>query len=399
MFDYQQFRAEFPYFQQPDAAVYLDNAATALKPQALIEATMEFYCSAGSVHRSQYDEKQTALYELARTRVKNLINAETENAVVWTSGTTQAINMVANGLLPYLQEGDEIVISEADHHANFVTWYAIAQKCGAQLRVLPITDDWLIDQNALLNTLNPKTKLIALNYVSNVTGTEQPVADLIELVRRYSNALVLIDAAQAISHIPIDLQQLDADFIAFSAHKLYGPNGLGVLSGKLAALERLQPLQYGGKMIERVSAQQISFAELPYRLEAGTPNIAAVIGFNAVLEWLERWDFIAAEQQAIALAEQAKVRLKNYPFCKLFNSPKPSSVVCFVFEGITCSDLATLLAEQNIALRSGVHCAQPYLARLGQSATLRLSFAPYNTSSDLDAFFNALDKSLMLLAE
>ena len=289
--------------------------------------------------------------------------------------------MVANGLLPYLQEGDEIVISEADHHANFVTWHAIAQKCGAQLRVLPITDDWLIDQNALLNTLNSKTKLVALNYVSNVTGTEQPVAHLIELVRRYSNALVLVDAAQAVSHISIDLQQL------------------GVLSGKLAALERLQPLQYGGKMIERVSAQQISFAELPYRLEAGTPNIAAVIGFNAVLEWLERWDFIAAEQQAVALAEQAKVQLKNYPFCKLFNSPKPSSVVCFVFEGIACSDLATLLAEQNIALRSGVHCAQPYLARLGQSATLRLSFAPYNTSSDLDAFFNALDKSLMLLAE
>ena len=288
---------------------------------------MEFYRSAGSVHRSQYDEKQTALYELARTRVKNLINAETENAVVWASGTTQAINMVANGLLPYLQEGDEIVISEADHHANFVTWYAIAQKCGAQLRVLPITDDWLIEQNALLNTLNPKTKLVALNYVSNVTGTEQLVAHLIKLVRRYSNALVLIDAAQAVSHISIDLQQLDADFIAFSAHKLYGPNGLGVLSGKLAALERLQPLQYGGKMIERVSAQQISFAELPYRLEAGTPNIAAVIGFNAVLEWLERWDFIAAEQQAVALAEQAKVRLKNYPFCKLFNSPKPSSVV------------------------------------------------------------------------
>ena len=184
MFDYQRFRAEFPYFQQPDAAVYLDNAATALKPQALIGATLEFYRSAGSVHRSQYDEKQTALYELSRTRVKNLINAETENAVVWTSGTTQAINMVANGLLPYFQAGDEIVISEADHHANFVTWHAIAKKCGAQLRVLPIKDDWLIDQNALLNTLNSKTKLLALNYVSNVTGTEQPVARLIELARR-----------------------------------------------------------------------------------------------------------------------------------------------------------------------------------------------------------------------
>lgn len=399
MFDCNRFRAQFPYFQQADATVYLDNAATALKPQALIDATVDFYQSAGSVHRSQYDEKQTARFELARMRVKQLINAESERAIIWTSGTTQAINTVANGMLTQLKAGDEILISEADHHANFVTWHQTAQKCGAKIRILPINDHWLIDEDRLIATLNERTKLVALNFISNVTGTEQPVAHLIKLIRRHSHALVLVDAAQAISHIRIDLQALDADFIVFSAHKIYGPNGLGVLSGKLTALERLQPLQYGGKMIERVSAQQITFAPLPYRLEAGTPNIAAVIGFNAVLEWLQEWDFTAAEQHAVALAEQVKVRLKNYSFCRLFNSPQPSSIVCFVFEGIACADLATLLAEQNIALRTGVHCAQPYLARLQQSATLRLSFAPYNLQTEVDAFFTALDKSLALLTE
>ncbi|VEI57955.1 cysteine desulfurase [Pasteurella multocida] len=397
-FDPNAFRADFPYFKQKDAAVYLDSAATALKPHALIEATVDFYQSAGSVHRSQYDEKQTALFEQARERVKNWINAESTQAVIWTSGTTQAINMVANGLAnARITANSEIIISEADHHANFVTWNEIAQKCGAKIHILPINDQWLIDEQTLIRTLNEKTALVALNFVSNVTGTEQPVARLIQLIRQYSNALVLVDSAQAISHLRIDLQALDADFLTFSAHKLYGPNGLGVLSGKLTALEQLSPSNYGGKMVDRVSKSQITFADLPYRLEAGTPNIASVIGFNAVLEWLEKWDFDLAEQHAIKLAEQCKVRLKNYKNCQLFESPQPSTVVSFIFSGIATSDIATLLAEQNIALRSGEHCAQPYLARLGQTNTLRLSFAPYNQQSDVDAFFNALDNALNLL--
>lgn len=396
-FDPLIFRQDFPYFTHDEAVIYLDNAATTLKPQCLIEATVAFYQSAGSVHRSQYDEKQTALYEQARRRVKQLIHAESEQAVIWTSGTTQAINTVANGLLPHLNAGDEIIISEADHHANFVTWHQVAKKTGAIIHVLPILDNWLIDTNALLQKLNPRTKLVALNFASNVTGTLQPVKQLIELIRAHSAARVLVDAAQAISHIKIDLAELDADFIAFSAHKIYGPTGLGVLSGKLAALNLLQPLQYGGKMIRKVSQQHITFAELPYRLEAGTPNIAAVIGFNAVLEWLSQWEIGEMEEHAVRLAEIIRQRLSSYPQCKLFNSPQPSSVVSFVFEDVNAFDLATLFAEQNIALRVGEHCAQPYLARLGQAATLRLSFAPYNIDSDVEAFFKALEKSLELL--
>ena len=396
-FDPQTFRQYFPYFTHKDAVVYLDNAATTLKPQCLIEATVAFYQSAGSVHRSQYDEKQTALYEQARRRVKQLIHAESEQAVIWTSGTTQAINTVANGLLPHLNAGDEIIISEADHHANFVTWHQVAKKTGAIIHVLPILDNWLIDTNALLQKLSPLTKLVALNFASNITGTLQPVKQLIELIRAHSAARVLVDAAQAISHIKIDLAELDADFIAFSAHKIYGPTGLGVLSGKFDSLNLLQPLQYGGKMIRKVSKQHITFAELPYRLEAGTPNIAAVIGFNAVLDWLSQWEIGEMEEHAVRLAEITRQRLSSYQQCKLFNSPQPSSVFSFVFEDVNAFDLATLLAEQNIALRVGEHCAQPYLARLGQAATLRLSFAPYNIDSDVEAFFKALDKSLELL--
>ncbi|WP_424411712.1 aminotransferase class V-fold PLP-dependent enzyme [Pasteurella sp. PK-2025] len=396
-FDPQAFRADFPYFQQPDAVTYLDSAATALKPHALLQATMAFYQSAGSVHRSQYDEKQTALFEQARERVKTFIHAKEKESIIWTSGTTQAINLVASGLAHKLNATSEIIISEADHHANFVTWSEIARQYGAKLHILPINDQWLIEEQTLIDTLNENTLLIALNAVSNVTGTAQPIKRLITHIRQHSHAWVLVDAAQAISHTAMDLQALDADFLAFSAHKLYGPNGLGVLSGKRHALEQLQPALYGGKMVAHVSAQQIRFADLPYRLEAGTPNIAGVIGFNAVLGWLEQWDLEAAEKHTVALAQQCQARLATYPNCQLFRSPQPSSVVCFVFNGIATSDLATLLAEQHIALRAGEHCAQPYLARLGQRSTLRLSFAPYNQQEDVDTFFHALDKALALL--
>lgn len=398
-FEPHLFRKQFPYLQQNDAAVYLDNAATSLKPQVLLDATLDFYCGAGSVHRSQYDEKHTALYEQARFQVAQWVNAESADCVIWTSGTTQSINMVANGLLPQLTAQDEIIISEAEHHANFVCWQQIAAKCGAKLHILPINQHWLIEQQSLRQMLNARTKIVALNWVSNVTGTQQPIAEFIQMIRQQSQALVLVDAAQAISHFPVDFSHLDCDFLVFSAHKIYGPTGLGVLVGKRTALAQLQPLQYGGKMVQKVNHQNSSWADLPYRFEAGTPNIAGVIGFGEVLNWLNGWDFVAMEQHCLQLAEQCKVRLKNYAHCRLFAAPQPSTIIGFIFEQIDSSDLATLLAEQNIALRVGQHCAQPYLARLGQHSILRLSFAPYNQLQDVERFFIALNNALELLSE
>lgn len=396
-FDPAAFRRDFPYFHQAGAAVYLDSAATSLKPQVLIDATTEFYRSAGSVHRSQYDEKQTALYEQARRRVKHLINAESEQGIIWTSGTTHAINLVANGLLPQLSPQDNIIISEAEHHANFVSWQQISEKSGAKLVVLPLLDNGIIDDRAFKSAVNKNTKIVALNVMSNVTGAVQPLAEFIPFIRQHSQAFVLLDAAQAINHLPIDFQQLDADFLTFSAHKIYGPTGLGVLAGKLTALNPLQPLLFGGKMVQQVSPTHTTFAELPYRLEAGTPNIAGVIGFNAVLEWLEKWDKSAAHQYVTTLSESLIARLKQYPNCQLFTCDTHSPIISFLFNGIDLSDLATLLAEQNIALRAGEHCAKPYLARLQQRGTLRLSLAPYNNAQDIEQFFTALDNALALL--
>ncbi|MFZ7129306.1 aminotransferase class V-fold PLP-dependent enzyme [Avibacterium avium] len=396
-FNPTEFRKNFPYFQQSNAAVYLDSAATSLKPQALIDATVAFYQSAGSVHRSQYDEQQTTRYEQARTRVKKLINAESEQSIIWTSGTTHAINLVANGLLPQITPQDEIIISEAEHHANFVSWQQLSQKTGARLIVLPLQTNGVIDDRALKSAVQKNCKIVALTMMSNVTGVMQPLADLIPIIRRQSNAFILADAAQAINHLSLDLQQLDVDFLTFSAHKIYGPTGLGVLAGKLTALNQLQPLLFGGKMVQQVSPTHTTFAELPYRLEAGTPNIAGVIGFNAVLEWLEKWDNLAAHRYVATLSESLIARLKKYPNCQLFTCDTHSPIISFLFNGIDLSDLTTLLSEQNIALRAGEHCAQPYLARLGQRGTLRLSLAPYNNEQDIEHFFNALDNALALL--
>lgn len=398
MFDVNSFRRAFPYFQQQDKAIYLDNAATTLKPQILLERTIDFYQSAGSVHRSQYDAQNTQQYEQARLRVAKWINAESADAVIWTSGTTQAINTVANGMISHLTIGDEIIISQAEHHANFVPWLALAEKCGVKIQVLPLLANGLIDEDELKQKLNGNTKLVALNMISNVTGIRQPVEQFLPIIRRHSDALVLIDCAQAINHSKLDLAELDADFIAFSAHKIYGPTGLGVLSGKLASLNLLQPLQYGGKMVDKVSLKQISYAPLPYRLEAGTPNIAGVIGFNGVLEWLAQWDMQQAQQYVQSLVTETKIRLQDYANCRLW-SGQNSNIISFSFVGIHNSDLATLLAEQGIALRSGQHCAQPYLEHLQQDSTLRISFAPYNSKQDVEQFFMALDNSLAMLAD
>lgn len=398
-FNPAHFRAQFPALA--DAGVYLDSAATALKPQAVIDATQQFYSlSAGNVHRSQFPEAQrlTARYEAARDQVARLINAESGKSVVWTRGTTEAINMVAQCYArPRLRAGDEIIVSEAEHHANFVPWLMVAEQTGAKVVKLPLNDRALPDLNQLPALLNDRTRILALGQMSNVTGGCPDLVKAIQLAHE-AGAVVMIDGAQGIVHCPPDVQTLDIDFYAFSAHKLYGPTGIGALYGKPELLEQMSPWLGGGKMITHVSFDGFKTQPVPYRFEAGTPNVAGVIGLSAALEWLETVDLQQAENWSRSLATLAESELAKRPGFRSFRC-QDSSLLAFDFAGVHHSDMVTLLAESGIALRAGQHCAQPLMAALGVSGTLRASFAPYNTQQDVHELLAAVDRALDILVD
>ncbi|WHP32356.1 cysteine desulfurase CsdA [Trabulsiella odontotermitis] len=398
-FNPAQFRARFPALS--DAGVYLDSAATALKPQAVIDATTQFYSlSAGNVHRSQFAEAQrlTARYEAARERVAEWLNAPDSKNIVWTRGTTEAINMVAQSYArPRLKPGDEIIVSEAEHHANFVPWLMVAEQTGARIVKLPLGSDCLPDVARLPALITPRSRILALGQMSNVTGG---CPDLPQAIRHAHAAgmVVMVDGAQGAVHFPADVQQLDIDFYAFSGHKLYGPTGIGVLYGKSELLEGMSPWLGGGKMITEVTFDGFKTQALPYRLEAGTPNVAGVIGLSAALEWLAEVDLVQAESWSRGLATLAEAELAKRPGFRSFRC-QDSSLLAFDFDGVHHSDMVTLLAEYGIALRAGQHCAQPLLAALGVSGTLRASFAPYNTQDDVHALVAAVDRALELLVD
>ena len=392
-----QFRQHFPFFQHSPDWCYLDSAATTLKPQVLIDSTAAFYASAGSVHRSQYDLAQTQQYELARDLVAKRFNVANREAVIWTSGTTHAINLVAYGLEHLLKEGDEIVISVAEHHANFIPWQQLAVRTKATLRVLSVNEHYQISEDELRNVLSPKTKIVAFNLVSNVTGVRQPVEKLVAHIRQNSQAYILLDIAQAVCSEKVNVQEIGADFYTFSAHKMYGPNGVGVLMGRLQSLAELRPLFYGGKMLKEVSEQHLTLADLPYRLEAGTPNIAGIIGFGQVLQWLEQWDFEQLNGELYQLANDVYKRLEKSPHLQILGS-HISSTISFTIQGIHHADVAAFLTESQVAIRAGEHCAKPYIRYLAQQGTLRLSLAHYNNTEDIDRFFQALDFALEILS-
>lgn len=393
-----QFRSHFPFFEKADGWTYLDSAATTLKPDVLIQATNDFYASAGSVHRSQYDLPQTERYELARDLVAKRFNVEAREAVIWTSGTTQSINLVAYGLEHRIAQGDEIVISISEHHANFIPWQQLAERTQAKLIVLPLDEHYQINVETLKQALSEKTKIVAFNLVSNVTGVRQPAEQLIPIIRQYSSAKIMLDIAQAVCSEQVDVQRLDADFYAFSAHKMYGANGVGVLTGKLQSLEQIRPLTFGGKMLKEISERHLTVTELPYRLEAGTPNIAGIIGFGQVLKWLEQWDFSVLNQALYTLAEQARKRLNCYQNLQILGTQN-TPTISFVVKNQHPADIAAFLTQSKIAIRQGEHCAKPYLRYLQEVGTLRISLAHYNTAEDLEHFFNALDFALEILQE
>lgn len=394
-----QFRAQFPALA--DAGVYLDSAATTLKPQTVIEASDQFYrLSAGNVHRSQFAAARqlTERYENARERVATLLNAPSSKDIVWTRGTTEAINMVAQSYVrPRLLPGDEIIVSEAEHHANLVPWLMVAKQTGARVVKLPLGVNRLPDVTQLATLITPRSRVLAIGQMSNVTGGCPDLALAIRLAHA-ANMVVMVDGAQGAVHFPADVQALDIDFYAFSGHKLYGPTGIGALYGKSERLAEMSPWLGGGKMLTEVTFDGFTPQPVPWRFEAGTPNIAGVIGLSAALEWLEETDIAQAENWSRSLATLAEDELAKRPGFRSFRC-QDASLLAFDFDGVHHSDMVTLLAESGIALRAGQHCAQPLLAALGVSGTLRASFAPYNTQDDVYALVHAVDRALQILVD
>lgn len=394
------FRQQFPAIEEN--IVYLDSAATALKPVAMIEASDEFYRhSSATVHRSQYQQakKMTQHFEQARQQVAQLLNLADSDTIIWTQGTTGSLNLIAQGYFrPRLQAGDEIIVSEQEHHANFIPWLMLAEQTGAKIIRWPIEDNFLPSIATLATLLTARTRVVAISQMSNITGAQIALDKVSQCVHQYDNCLLVVDGAQGIAHHATDISALDIDFYAFSAHKLYGPNGLGVCYGKRELLEVMSAWQGGGKMLTTASFNGFVPAAIPHRFEAGTPNIAAVIAFSATLDWLQTQDMAQANQYALTLADEAQARLEQLEGFISYRAPH-SPVLAFNFEGIHHSDLAALIAEQGIALRTGQHCAQPLIDALTISGCLRASFMPYNQLSDIDRLVDAVKFALSLLKD
>ena len=392
-------RDQFPVLHQKVHGyplIYFDNAATSQKPLKVINAISEYYLQGNSnIHRGAHylSNQATEKYEKSREAVRRLINAESTEEIILTKGTTESINLVASCLSQFLfQPGDEILISGLEHHANIVPWQIAAEQKGALIKVIPILDSGELDLVAFKNLLSPKTKLLALSHISNALGTINPVEEMIALAKE-KGALVLIDGAQSAPHMLVDVQALDCDFFCFSAHKIYGPTGIGVLYGKKAQLEKMPPYQSGGEMIKEVTFKGTTFNDLPYKFEAGTPNIAGGIGLLAAIEFIEEVgiDHIARrEAELLAYATKKLKELEGIQF--VGEAKEKAAVISFLVDGIHPSDLGSVLDKLGIAVRTGHHCAQPIMDRFEIPGTVRASFAVYNTENEIDVFIESIDK-------
>ena len=341
----------------------------------------------------------TQHFEQARQQVAQLLNVADSDTIIWTQGTTGSLNLIAQGYFrPRLQAGDEIIVSEQEHHANLIPWLMLAEQTGAKIIRWPIEDNFLPSIATLATLLTARTRVVAISQMSNITGAQIALDKVSQCVHQYDDCLLVVDGAQGIAHHATDISALDIDFYAFSAHKLYGPNGLGVCYGKRELLEVMSAWQGGGKMLTTANFNGFVPAAIPHRFEAGTPNIAAVIAFSATLDWLQTQDMTQANQYALTLADKAQARLEQLEGFISYRAPH-SPVLAFNFEGIHHSDLAALIAEQGIALRTGQHCAQPLIDALTISGCLRASFMPYNQLSDIDRLVDAVKFALSLLKD
>ena len=394
-FDAARARAQFPIFEDA-ALVFLDSAASAQKPQAVLDALAHHYQrDNANIHRGVYDlsARATAAYEAARARVAAFLGAASPDEIVFTRGATEAINLVAQSFVrPRLGPGDEILVTEMEHHANIVPCHLIAQPTGAVVVPAPVTDAGDLDLDAFAARVSSRTKFISVVHVSNAIGTVNPIADIIEIAKK-NGIPTLIDAAQSVTHVPLDVQALGCDFLAFSGHKLYGPTGIGALYGRAELLAAMPPYQGGGDMIERVSFSGTTFAAPPARFEAGTPHIAGAVGLGAAIDWLTAQGLADVAAYEATLLDAALEALDALAGVHVVGRPRErASVISFLVDGLHPSDVGTLLDGYGIAVRTGHHCAWPLMDRLGVPGTTRLSVGVYNTLADIERFSRALTR-------
>ena len=399
-FDIKKVRNDFPNLSikvHGKPLVYLDNAATTFKPKSVIDAIAQHYKSQTSnVHRGIHSlsEQATAAFEQSRDKVRKFIGAEKSNQIIFTKGTTEAINLVAHSYgRAYLKKGDEIIISEMEHHSNIVPWQMLCEAVGSTLKIAPMNDDGELIFTEFQKLLNSKTKIVAMVYISNSLGTINPIKEVIDAAHQH-NAVVLIDGAQVVSHIPINVQELDCDFFCFSGHKLFGPTGTGVLYGKEDLLNKMPPYQGGGDMIASVTFEKTTYNSLPYKFEAGTPNVADVIGLGAAIDYIQSLGFNQiAEHEKELLAYGTRV-LSQIPQLRLIGTAKnKAAILSFILPNIHAHDIGTLIDEEGIAIRTGHHCTQPVMKHFGVPATSRASFTFYNTKEEIDQLARAIIKA------
>lgn len=399
-FDIKKIREDFPALQtliHGKPLTYLDNAATTLKPHIVAETIRTIYLQGlSNVHRSVHylGEQTTKIFESTRNIVKDFINAADPSEIIFTKGTTDSINLIAYSFgEAFINAGDEILITEMEHHSNIVPWQELCKRKNAVLKFIPINDDGELILDDLDQLLSTKTKLISLVHTSNSLGTINPIKTIIDAAHK-KNIPVLIDAAQAIAHQPINVQELDCDFLTFSAHKMYGPTGVGILYGKKKWLEKLPPYQTGGDMIETVSMTKTTFAKIPHKFEAGTPNIVGVIGLGITIHFIKNISYDAIIKHETELLQYATEQLEHIEYLKIIGKAKEKAgIISFIIEGIHAHDLGTLVDSEGVAIRTGHHCTQPIMQHFNIPATARISFAIYNTKKDIDAAIHAIEKA------
>ena len=399
IYDIDAIRADFPILGRQvygKPLVYLDNGATTQKPRTVVDAiTEEYYSVNANVHRGVHflSQEATKLHEASRERVRSFINAASASEIIFTRGTTEALNLLASSFgEAFLHEGDEVIVSTMEHHSNIVPWQLLEHRKGIRLRVIPITDKGEICMDEYVKLFNERTRLVSVTHVSNVLGTVNPIGEMIRIAHEH-DVPCAVDGAQGVPHIKADVQALDADFYAFSAHKIYGPTGIGVLYGKEQWLDRMPPYQGGGEMIQTVSFERTTFNELPYKFEAGTPDYIGTTAFARALDYVSALgiEHIAAHEKA--LTDYALQRLREIPGMRIIGEAEErGAVISFNVADIHPSDLGTLLDRLGIAVRTGHHCAQPLMQRMDIPGTVRASFALYNTMAEVDALVAAVDR-------